>query len=104
MKNVQTQIEKALESIEHIEQATVPAFFETRLKAKMQKLLVETNDNWFAVKKPIWAVAFLLVFLCINVFMLSYSNSKSLVVEQQQPTTIEAFANDYLLLNNSSQY
>lgn len=106
MGNIETQINKTLESIDNIQQAEAPHFFETRLRAKMQKQLLTANSSWFSIKKPVWAIASLIVFLCVNVLMLSYNKTETIVAkhQQEQTPTIETFANDYQLLNSSSQY
>lgn len=106
MKDINIQIEKTLESIEKIEQAPVPHFFETRLKVRMEKQLLATNNNWLIVKKPVWVMASLAIFLCINIYVLSIHSTENTFAKHQtqQPATIENFAKDYQLSSGSFQY
>ena len=106
MKNIETQVNKTLESIDNIGQAEASAYFETRLRARMEKRLLQTNDSWFAVKKPVWAIVCLITFLCINIYLLNNNKAINTVAryQQTQPATIENFANDYQLSTTSTSY
>lgn len=105
MKTITTQINKTLESIDNIGQAETTPFFETRLKAKMEKQLL-TNSYGLIVKKPVWAIASLAAFLCINLYVLSIKKMDTAVAKNStgQPATIENFAADYQLSTSTSPY
>ncbi len=105
MKSIDIKIEQALESVENIEQANAPDFFETRLRAKMEKRFLVEKTNWMRIQKPVWIMASLIALLLMNVYLLSserkIGGAKRNSVE---PANIEGFAKDYQLNENTSQY
>lgn len=97
------QIELILNSINSIEQAKMPLFFETRLKAKMQNKMGE-NNNWFYIKKPAFISIVLLIMLLVNVYLLSNTSREKNIskTETTQFNSIESINNDYQLFLNST--
>lgn len=97
------QFEQILNSINSIEQAEMPPFFETRLKATMQNKVAYRN-NWYYVKKPVVVSITLLVMLIINVYLLSKSSSDKNIskAESTEKNSIESINNDYQLFTNST--
>jgi len=105
MKDIDIKINQALESIEKIEQASVPNFFEARLRAKMEQRFIADKTSWIQIKKPVWIVASLVALLLINIYLLGSETKTSIAKKHsEEPANIESFANDYQLNSNASQY
>ena len=105
MKDIDIKIQQTLESIENIGQASVPDFFETRLRARMEKQFIAKKASWIQIQKPVWIIASLTTLLFINIYLLG-SERKNIAVKSrhEEPANIGSFANDYQLDNNTSQY
>jgi hypothetical protein len=99
-----SKIDAIIDSINKIERAQPPAFFETRLKARMKKQFEMNHFYIFSFKKPAYVVAALFVLLCTNVYLLSNKpiEKNTFEVENHQSATIDTFNSDYQLINNSS--
>jgi hypothetical protein len=98
------KIDTIIESFDHIKQAETPPFFETRLKAKMEKRFVEKDTAWFIVRKPAYIIASLIIFSSANLYLISVNSNKndSSIYSKTQPSTIESFTRDYQLINNTT--
>jgi hypothetical protein len=98
------KINTVIESLDGIRQAEIPPFFETRLKAKMQKQFLKQSAAWFNVKKPIYIIVSLIIFSSVNLYLINTNANKnsSNSYGKIQPSTIESFTNDYQLINNTT--
>lgn len=98
------KIDSIIDSLNSIKQAEVPSFFETRLNARMKKELVASHPLIFIFKKPAHIMAVLLFLLCVNIYLLSSKPVEKNIskIEHHQSNTIDAFNNDYQLINNTS--
>ena len=105
MKDIKKQIEQALASIENIEKISAPDFFETRLLARMQNELVVEKSKFIQIKKPVWIIASLCVLLFMNIYLMDSNKTKVVSKNRHdEPATIQSFANDYELDENTSNY
>jgi len=98
------KINTVINSIDTIKQAEVSPFFETRLKAIMEKQLLIKNTAWFNVKKPMYIIASLVIFSSVNLYLINTKANKnsSNSYGKIQPSTIESFTNYYQLINNTT--
>lgn len=100
MNNINKQIEEALNSIDGLQRAEAPAFFHTRVQAKLEKELALPSETWMPVRRPAWVIASLVLLLAANVFLLSRSQ-KATVAENAETSTIQGFANSYGLTSST---
>jgi len=103
INDINNKIEETLSSLDNIGQANAPNFFETRLRAKMEKTLL-IHKNSYNLKKPIWAVALLTTLLFFNVYAIKLTSKPVNKQNIQNQTNIQGFIIDYQLNTNSSQY
>ena len=97
--------EEILNSFDGISPSEVPAFFYTRLEARMQRELAENIPAVFYFR-PAFLTLSLLFVLILNIFSLLRSENKaglSPVVKSETSTGIQSFADAYDL-NSSSVY
>ncbi len=105
MKDIKKQIEIALASIEHIEKINAPDFFETRLLARMQNELIAEKNKFIQIKKPVWIIASLCILLFMNIYLVGSNKTKIVSKNRhEESATIQSFANDYQLDENTSNY
>ncbi|MFY7963650.1 MAG: hypothetical protein ACOVO1_02030 [Chitinophagaceae bacterium] len=97
------KIDSIIDSLNSIKQAEVTCFFETRLNARMKIELVASHPLIFIFKKPAYIMAVLLLLLCVNIYLLSSKPVEKNIskIENHQSNTIDAFNNDYQLINNT---
>lgn len=103
----QTPIDNIINSIEGISRATAPDFFETRLMAAMEKRLLRQNKTWWQIKQPTWIAVSLIVLLCANFYLLSFSKNKAASFSEIKTTTVASlqnFASDYQLNTDVFNY
>jgi hypothetical protein len=94
-------VEEILASLDSMDRAGAPAFFYTRLQAKLDNR-VSSADSWIWIHKPVLSFATLGLLLVLNVFAIS----KFLQKDQSSATSgsgIETFAKEYGL-DGSSVY
>ncbi|MBV9989158.1 MAG: hypothetical protein JO301_15875 [Chitinophagaceae bacterium] len=89
----QDLIEETLQSLDGISRAEAPAFFYTRLQARLDKQQ-EPGASWWWFGKPAFSFATLALLLVLNVAALTRYLKKS---DQpvQQTTGIQGFAKEY---------
>lgn len=103
----QTPIDNIINSVEGISRATAPDFFETRLMAAMEKRLLRQNKTWWQIKQPTWIAVSLIVLLCANFYLLSFSKNKAASFSEIKTTTVASlqnFASDYQLNTDVFNY
>jgi hypothetical protein len=99
-KNIPTPIaDDYLQSLQQITQAETDPFFYTRLKARMEKSI--PNSDWSFPLKPVWLVSLLILFLFINTFFL-VTEVKQNKETSVQNTSLQNFASDYDLSVSTS--
>ena len=74
MKNIEIQIAETLNSIDDIQKAEAPYFFNTRVQAKLNQRLASIETPWLPKWKPIWAITTLTILLSINIFSVTQKN------------------------------
>ncbi|MBI5371261.1 MAG: hypothetical protein HZA79_04440 [Sphingobacteriales bacterium] len=98
----ENRIEEILNSLDGCTRAEAPAFFYTRLKARMEKETI-TASSWML--RPAYTLAGLLLILAINILVLynrnTTFNESTAGVETE---SIQSLAAEYRLNDNSSQY
>lgn len=90
------RIEKVLNSTDGMLPVEAPAFFYTRLSAKMNK---QHDEDSTLVRRPALAIAALSFFVLMNIFLLiKYNQQQS--VNPAQHSTLDSFVSNYNLDNN----
>jgi hypothetical protein len=95
MNNRKKDLEELLKSIDGAKRAEAPGFFYTRLHARMEKEMavgLPLGLQW----KTLLAAASLVVFLLLNIFILT-TGKKGNIAGQGDYPSIETFANEYHL-------
>jgi len=85
-------VDEHLLSLQGMQDAGTDDFFYTRLRARMQRELLQ--DNWNFPLKPVWIVGTMTLLLAINVFMLS----QQFKVKSTTPaasSSLQGFAESY---------
>jgi hypothetical protein len=85
-------VDEHLQSLEGMQDTGTDDFFYTRLKARMQRELVQ--DNWSFPLKPVWIVGTMTLLLAINVFMLS-QQFKAKSTTPAASSSLQGFAESY---------
>ncbi len=99
-KNIQEKVEATLHSIDGITRAEIPAFFYTRVQAKLTN---QASSVWWqrllvVATKPIFYIATLSVFLLLNITVITtIIKEKKLATTIAESTTIQGFAQEYNL-------
>ncbi len=75
--NIELKINETLKSVEGITQAEPNPFYYTRLKARMERELLQSKTVLGWTFKPIYAYACLATVLMLNVFTIITINNKS---------------------------
>ncbi|MBI3139253.1 MAG: hypothetical protein HYZ15_11780 [Sphingobacteriales bacterium] len=98
----ENRIDEILNSLEGCTRAAAPAFFYTRLKARMEK---ETTGTHSWMLRPAFTLAGLLLILVVNVFVL-YNRSTAFKENTAgvETESIQSLAAEYRLNDNSNQY
>ena len=93
----ENQIEDILSSLDGIKRAEAPAFFYTRLKARMEKEAgPETSRPWLL--RPVFALAALLIVLLINAaVILKKDNTATPIVADTENESFQSIAAEYNL-------
>jgi len=93
MKKKSTQLlDEHLQRLEGMLDAGTDDFFYARLRARMQRELVQ--DNWNFPLKPVWIVGTMTLLLAINIFMLS-QQFKVKSSTTASSSTLQSFAESY---------
>ncbi len=92
--NKQQQAEEMLNSFEGMQQAQAPAFFATRLQARMERELLQQQKQWFPVKRPVLLITILSLFLIGNLFVLKQQHGHT-APAKQAAASLQGFASDY---------
>jgi hypothetical protein len=85
-------VDEHLHSLEGMQDTGTDDFFYTRLRARMQRELVQ--DNWNFPLKPVWIVGTMTLLLAINVFMLS-QQFKEKSTTPAASSSLQGFAESY---------
>ena len=94
--------EEILSSLDGCQRAEVPAFFYTRLKARMEKESgISTARIWFL--RPVFAGTTLFIILLINAFVLLKGNNLKDEIATDTDS-IQAIAAEYSLNDNNTLY
>lgn len=99
---IEEKINSTLSSIDSISRAEAPSFFETRLKARMEKELLPDTLSWYGfATKPMFAIAMLAVFIALNFATINSLQKDKATTSNELGSTNEAsvqsFAQEYNL-------
>jgi hypothetical protein len=75
--DIDKKVEETLKSLDGVNQAEPNPFYYTRLKARMEKELLQPKSVWGWTFKPLYVYASLAIVLLINVFTIATINNKS---------------------------
>jgi hypothetical protein len=96
MPDISNKVEAALNSLEGLQRAEAPAFFHTRVQARLENAM-PSQSFWLPVKRPLWVVAVLAVLLVANISILSLNTNKHTDTNtaQSEPNNLQGFASSY---------
>ena len=106
-KNIQEKVEATLHSIDGITRAEIPAFFYTRVQAKLtnQEFSVWWKRLLVVATNPIFCTTTLSVFLLLNITAITtIIKEKKLATTIAESNTIQGFAQEYNLSTNTIHY
>jgi hypothetical protein len=96
------KIEEILGSLDGSKKVSIPAFFYTRLKARMEKgIESDTQKSW--VLRPVFAAIVLAAVLLINGLVI-FSNETGKETATNNADTLQSIAAEYSLNDVSSVY
>jgi hypothetical protein len=97
------KIEEILESLDNCQRATVPDFFYTRLKAKMENAEPVVSRKPL-ILKPVFAVTALALVLILNAFVIFQRNNMNAAESTAITDTdvLQSMAVEYRLNDNSA--
>lgn len=102
MKEQNNKVEEILNSLDGCTKATVPDFFYTRLKARMDhETALPVRQSW--VLRPAFAVTALVLVLLVNAFVL-FQRNKTNSNLASDTDTLQSVAAEYSLNDNSNVY
>ena len=97
--------EDILSSLDHISRAGAPAFFYTRLKARMEKgKETQTRPSWML--RPAYALAALVLILALNAMVIFGKNNNNdaatVSTTALETESMQSLASDFSLNDNAS--
>jgi len=99
-QNEQNRVEQVLNAWDGAKRAEAPAFFYTRLRARMdaQQTGDETPKNW--ILKPAFVVASLVLVIIINAFI--YFQNDNSTISSSYDESIQTIAAEFNLSDNNN--
>ncbi len=100
-KERNSKVEEILGSLDGVKRASMPAFFYTRLKARMET--PAPQRPWML--RPVYALAALVVVLLINAAVIlkeDHSNDNNTVAATTDTDTLQSIAAEYSLNDNNA--
>jgi len=102
-ENVHDKVEDILNSFNGMQRAELPPFFETRLLARIHRLK-EEDQPWLPLRRPVWAITVLSLFLLLNAGMLVYKNKNTGAGVTGANKSLQGFASEYNLEVSTIKY
>lgn len=99
------KVEQLMNSIEGCRKIAAPDFFYTRLKARMEKEMIQPGvQSW--ILRPAFAAIALVLVLLVNSFVLLQKNQKddNLTMVVSETETMQSIASEYSLNVGNSFY
>ena len=90
------KIEDILSSLNGVKSASVPDFFYTRLKARMERE-IEKNRKPVRLLRPVYIVAGLLLIVTMNLFVFLNNDSTEETVVEDNDVAQQSIASEYKL-------
>jgi|SRR6186713_2906374 hypothetical protein len=98
-QNKQARIEQILNAWDGAKKAEAPAFFYTRLKARMEKgIVAPVVKSWLL--RPVFVAATLILVIVINAFIY-FQDGNSTITPTLNDDTIQSIAAEYNLSDNT---
>src|SRR5688572_21378609 len=94
----QARIEHILNAWDGAKKAEAPAFFYTRLKARMEKAAAPVVKSWLL--RPVFVAAALVLVIVINAFIY-FQDGNSTITPTLNDDTIQSIAAEYNLSDNT---
>ena len=94
----QARIEQILNAWDSVKKAEAPAFFYTRLKARMEKATAPVVKSWLL--RPVFVAATLVVVIVINAFIY-FQDGNSTITTNSSEDSIQSIAAEYNLSDNT---
>ena len=103
-KFTQQKIEETLNSIDGINRADMPAFFYTRLQARLHKSTPASEPFWLLVTRPVVSLVTLSLLVVLNIAAINYFMRSNKPRVSTESTGIRDFAQEYNLTGETSLY
>jgi hypothetical protein len=84
-----------LDSLDGIQRAEMPAFFYTRLQARLEKQNEQENVFWKLLAKPAFSLLTLTLLVVLNVTAIRFFTKHPTTVNKKETSAIQNFANEY---------
>lgn len=99
--NRNNRIDEVLNSLDGVKRPSAPDFFYTRLRAKLEKGLLDNNPKW--VLRPAYIFSALLLVITINAFVFLKNQNQTTVVDNNE-TVQQSIAAEYNLYDINTVY
>ncbi len=93
--------EDILNSLDNMQKAEAPAFFYTRLQARMEREAEPASPFWQWVTKPVFAMATLSLLILLNVAAINSYRKTNMQEVVMEANGIQGFAQEYQLTVSS---
>ncbi|MDE3251964.1 MAG: hypothetical protein KGO92_04095 [Bacteroidota bacterium] len=84
-----------LDSLDGIRRAEMPAFFYTRLQARLEKQTTREGAFWKILAKPAFSILTLSLLVVLNVAAIRFFTRNQQASDTKQTSAIQKFANEY---------
>ena len=103
-EKIQQEIERTLQSLDHVKRAEANPFLFTRIKARMNKKANGLEGVFSFISKPIIAVAILLLVMAVNGWALWGGSDSEVVITADNGSSAFELANEYNTVASVSNY
>ena len=97
--DIENKVNDALNSIDHIERASMPPYFFTRLEARMQKGRTFWEKATIFLAKPVVAFGSICIILFLNIYVIASSPNDEMNMANQ--TTEFASVDEYTQVSSN---
>lgn len=94
-KSTQTAVDDFMESMEGIERAEMPAFFYTRLQARLETAGAARKFGRNRFAKPVLSLVTLSLLVILNIAAIRYFEKTGVAQKNKSTSAIRQFAMDY---------
>ena len=97
--DIEKKIDDSLRSIEHVDRASMPPYFFTRLEARMQKGQTFWEKMTALIANPVFAFGSICIILFLNIYVIASSPNDGMNMAQQ--TTEFASVDEYSQISSN---